>query len=256
MDLEKVFEHMSNIMQSEWEMAKSSVSHSGLKGSALENTFREFLQKYFTKNLQISSGIVIDGSGNESKQLDVIIHDSLKTPLMFDENEIRVIPIECVYAVIEIKANIDSSQTVDDIFENMKSVKDLEKKSFIKPAGGIREVALQYGAEWEIWPVSYYVFAIDSMKLTTIADHLTKKDRDNNRGVSKRVDCICVLNEGVIMNKLANGNYDALPEKDSVRIISLTKKPLLFFYRIISGRLFQATMPTFILDDYTKHIKF
>jgi len=240
----------------EWERIKESLPHAGLKGTAFEGEFNKFLRGYIPASFAISSGIVVDGSGNESKQLDVIIHDALKTPLLFNESGINVIPIECVYAVIEVKSNIDSTKTVGDIFENMKSVKDLKKTSYIHPSGGTKKTVTEYGSEWDIWPTNYFVFALDSMKLTTIGDELNKKNQDENRETSKRIDCICVLNEGVIMNKLKSGKYSALPEPGSIIIASLTKKPLLFFYRLISNHLLQAWMPSFQFTDYTKDVRY
>lgn len=256
MDLEKIFEHMSKKMIIEWERIKESLPHSGLKGTAFEGEFKKFLRAYIPLNLEISSGIVVDSNDNESRQLDVIIHDALKTPSLFNESGIIVIPIECVYAVIEVKSNIDSAKTIGEIFVNMKSVKDLKKTSYIQPTGNVKRVVTEYGTEWEIWPTNYFVFALDSMKLTTIVDELNKKNQDEGREVSKRIDCICVLNEGVIMNKLENGKYSALPEPGSILIASLTKKPLLFFYRLISNHLLQAWMPSFQFTDYTKNVKY
>ena len=256
MDLEKIFEHMSKKMMIEWDRIKDSLSHAGLKGSSLENEFKKFLKDYIPRSLAISNGIMIDSSGNESRQLDVIIYDALKTPLLFNEDDIRVVPVECVYAVIEVKANIDSNQKVNEIFENMKSVKDLKKSSYVRPLGMVKTVYIDYGKECDILPIHYFVFALDSMKLTTIADELAKKNQKYNREVSKRVDCICVLNKGVILNQFKNGKLSGFPEPDSVMIVSLTKKPLLFFYRLISNRLFQYSMPAFLFDGYTEKIRY
>jgi len=122
--------------------------------------------------------------------------------------------------------------------------------------GDVKKIVMEYGAEWEIWPINYFVFALDSMKLTTIVNELNKKNQEEGRETSKRIDCICVLNEGVIMNKLENSKYNALPEPGSVLIVSLTKKPLLFFYRLISNHLLQAWMPPFQFTEYTKNVRY
>lgn len=256
MDLEKIFDHMSQKMNIEWDRIKNSMSHPSLKGTALENEFKKFLRSYLPKSLEISSGIVIDSSGNESKQLDVIIHDASKTPFMFNEEDVQVIPIECVYAVIEVKANIESAKKVHEIFENMKSVKDLEKTSYVRPVGDVKITYMEYGEEWEIWPIHYFVFAIDSMNLETIRNELNKKNQEDDRNVSKRIDCICVLNKGVILNQFTNGKFSGFPEPGSKMVVSSTKKPLLFFYRLVSGRFLQASMPHFLFDEYTKNIRY
>lgn len=145
MDLVKIFDILSQKMNLEWDRIKESLPHSGLKGTALEGEFKKFLKEYLPSNLEVSSGMVIDSNGKESRQLDIIIHDAAKTPLLYNEEGIRVMPIECVYAVIEVKANIESAAEVGKIFENMKSVKDLEKKSYIKSSGIIQNVILAYG---------------------------------------------------------------------------------------------------------------
>lgn len=247
---------MSQKMTLEWKEIKEALPHSGEKGSALEDVFKIFLKKYLPKNLEISDGFIIDSSGNESKQLDVIIHDAFKTPVMFNKNDIKVIPVECVYAVIEVKADITSITSVCDIFENMKSVKNLEKKSYVHPTGDLKFTVIEYGKEWDIWPINYFVFAIDSMDLVIISNSLNKKNQEENRDVSKRIDCICVLNEGVMMNQLSNGKFSSMPEPGSICTVLKTTKPLLFFYRLISNHLFQASMPSFQFTEYTKNVRY
>ena len=76
-----------------------------LKGIQFEEIFRKFLRLYLPKKLDISTGTIIDSNGNQSKQLDVIISDYSKAPILYEEADIRTIPVECVYSVIEVKAN-------------------------------------------------------------------------------------------------------------------------------------------------------
>lgn len=256
MDLEKVFEHMSKKMNIEWDRIRESLSHSGLKGTSLEKEFKKFLRDYLPKSIEISSGQIVDSNGKQSKQIDIILHDSQKTPYMYDEDDTQVIPIECVYAVIEVKSNIDSTKLVQSIFENMKSVKDLEKISYVKPQGAVQNFVKIYGKEWDIWPVHYFVFALDSMKLVTIGDELERLNKDESRDVEKRIDCVCVLNKGVLLNKFKDEKLSAFPEEGSSMIASLTTKPLLFFYRLISGHLYQVTMPPFQIEMYLKDVRY
>ena len=240
----------------EWETIQESIEQSGEKGRALEDDFKKFLRKYLPKKLDISTGFIIDSSGKQSKQLDVIIHDAFQTPLLYDNNNVRVIPIECVYAVIEVKSDIEKTATVCSIFENMKSVKDLEKKSYISMKGDYKITTLSYGKEWDIWQVHYFVFALDSMDLISISDELNRKNKEESRDVSKRVDCICVMKKGVMMNQLSDGKFSALPHPDSVQVVSKTTKPLLLFYRMISNILFQTQMPSFQFTEYTKDVRY
>ncbi|MBN1233981.1 MAG: hypothetical protein JXA60_11550, partial [Candidatus Coatesbacteria bacterium] len=79
----------------------------------------------------------------------------------------------------------------------------------------------------------------------------------SNDEVDKRIDSICILRKGVIINKDQLGNFSALPSQGSISIASLTTKPLLFFYVLISHLLNQACMfEDFNVIEYTKEISF
>ena len=38
---------------------------------------------------------IVDTKGNLSKQMDIIIYDSAKTPVFFQSGSTRIIPVEC-----------------------------------------------------------------------------------------------------------------------------------------------------------------
>ena len=257
MDLEKIFDITSKKMILEWSQIRESLSQSGEKGTSLENGFHSFLKNYIPNSLGICKGEIIDSAGNSSKQLDTIIFDNAKTIKLFASEDIRVVPVECVYAVIEIKSNIDSEKTIDKIFENMLSVKNLEKKAYLQPSNSaIVYTVNAYGQDWGIWPINYFVFSIDSMKLETIVEYINQKNSKLSLPIWKRIDCICSLNQGVILNKLANGTYNALPEPNSELVYTPTEKALLFFYTLISHYLNQAWLPNFTFLPYLGKVKF
>lgn len=234
---------------------QASLGHSGNKGTSLETTVQEVLGQYLPKSLGITSGEITDVDGNSTKQFDVIIYDAFKAPILFEKGDIRVIPIECVYAVIEIKAEIASQDDVDDIFANMQSIKNLEKTCYYKTAGNVKHTARLYGKKWDIWPVHYFVFSIKSMKIDTLANKIHEKHVKNNSNESHRIDCVCVLEKGVIFNELKQGTYSALPEPGSIITWHETQNPLLFFYVLISRYMNQAWMPNFNFAKFTKNIK-
>ena len=147
MKIEEVFEEVSAQMRSDFDKSKSALSHAGLKGSSNEEIVKLFLKQYLPKNLEISTGLVVDSKGGVSRQLDIIIHDAAKTPIFFQSADTRVIPVECVYAVIEVKAYLDKSE-LEKSFQNMRSVKELEKVAFFQPNSEIIETKNLFGKEW------------------------------------------------------------------------------------------------------------
>lgn len=255
MDIAKLFDEISNKMKSDIDQARTTLPHAGMKGSAFEESLREFLRRHLPKSLDISTGIIIDSKGNASRQLDIIVSDSFKTPIFFKSGEIRVIPVECVYAVIEVKANLDEKVLLAS-YENMKSVRILEKAAYYKPSGVIIYSDNLYGKEWDIWPINYFIFSYDSVDLADLAAKVDKLHKENILPEWKRIDLICVHDKGVICNQLADGKFSALPEPNSKLMVCNTKRALLLFYSLISTYLFQTRLPNFRFINYLGQMKF
>lgn len=253
MDLKGIFDEVSKQMKSDFVKAQKSLSHAGLKGEANEETVRKFLRQYLPKTLDITTGMLVDSNGNQSRQLDIIICDTVKTPIFFQSEETRVIPVECAYAVIEVKAFLDKSE-LEKSYENMKSVKSLSKKAFFRPKGVISHTNTLYGKEWDFWPIHYFVFVYDSIGLDSVLDNLNNIQEADE--IYKKIDAICVLEKGVILNQRLDGMFSALPEPGSKAIASSTSKPLMLFYALISVILNQANMNFFNLMPYIKDMKF
>jgi hypothetical protein len=216
------------------------------------------LGKYLPKFLGISRGFIVDSEGKESKQLDIIIFDANKAPIFFQNESIRVIPIECVYAIIEMKSFLRVSD-IEAIFKNMMSVRQLEKKAYIRstenPKNTIVTGHYLYDREWEIWPVHYFVFALDSVKLENIVLALTNKIQNNNLQPWTRIDTVGVLSKGIICNQRSNRTIDSLPSNESTIVSIKTKKALLLFYILISTNLLQAEIPPLKLNDYVEQVQ-
>lgn len=253
MDLKEIFDEVSNQMKSDFVKAQKSLSHAGLKGEANEETVRKFLRQYLPKTLDITTGMLVDSNGNQSRHLDIIICDTVKTPIFYQSGETRVIPIECAYAVIEVKAFLDKPE-LEKSYKNMQSVKSLSKKAFFKPKGVIFHPNTLYGKEWDFWPIHHFVFAYNSTGLDSVLDNLNNFQQADD--IHKRIDAICVLEKGVILNQGPDGMFSALPVPGSRAVASFTSKPLMLFYALISVILNQANMNFFNLMPYIKNMNF
>ncbi len=253
MNLSDIFNEVSIQMLSDFEKSRKALNHSGLKGAANEQIVKDFLRQYLPRTLDISSGTIVDSNGGVSRQLDIIIHDSAKTPIFYQSENVRVIPVECVYAVIEVKAYLDKSE-LEKAFDNMKSVKKLEKKAFFSPNSILIEKKTLYGKKWEDWPMQHFVFAFDSPNLDSVLTNLV--ELQNLLPVHKRIDSICILNKGVILNQTSDDMFRITPDLTSKNVASLTEKPLLLFYAMMSIVLNQASMKTFNIRPYLGNIRF
>lgn len=253
MNLEILFNSIAKKMIIDFEYIREDIKNKpGLKGQLVENTLRRFLAEYFPKSLDITSGYIIDVDGNESRQLDVIITDASKTPKFLDSDGVRVVPVECVYAVIEIKTEIQQKE-LDEIFENMLSVRSLEKKAFTPTFIDAEFTWNVYGTDRKIWPVNYYVFAFDSMGLDLLKERIDNFHTSNQLPVWKRIDGICVLNRGVICNVNKEEKIIVLPNENSQLKVFYTQKALVVFYGLLSN-LFGAALPIFLALRYVRNI--
>lgn len=255
MNVAEIFAQVANQMRADVERARAALSHAGLKGGEFESTFREFLRQYLPSSLDISTGQTVDSRGGVSKQLDVIVSDAAKTPILYQTAEARVVPIECVYALIEVKANLGLSE-VDAVFENMRSVKHLQKAAYIPENNLIVRSVNMYGQEWRIWPVNYFVFAYEGANLMSIAQRLQDLTNVNAATLPSRIDMVCILDRGVICNRLADGSFDALPTPTSNLFVCNTTKSLLLFYTLVSRYFNQTWLPSFRFRDYLGEMTF
>lgn len=250
-----IFEEVAKQMRSDFDLARKAMTHPGLKGASFEESFRTFLREYLPKSLDVSTGILVDAQGGISCQLDVIISDAAKTPIFFKNGETRVIPVECAYAVIEIKAKLDARE-LRKAFKNMKSVRDLKKTAYVKDTGPIMYTSYLYGKEWEIWPINYFVFAYDGIDMKKLAMYVGNTHFLEKLPEHSRIDAICILDKGVIYNQLEDGKLDALPGPGSITYYTETPRALLLFYTLISRYFNQARLPNFNFTDYISEIKF
>jgi len=85
----------------------------------------------------VTEGFVLDCTGKISDQLDIIIYDRQYSPLLFDEDGIKHVPAESVYAVFEVKAHIDAGNLAY-AGEKAASVRRLRRTSAPIPHAGGR----------------------------------------------------------------------------------------------------------------------
>lgn len=249
MELSQIFDQVAARMRTDFKKTQQALEHPGLKGSGFEDIVRDFLREYLPRMLDISTGILVDAAGRSSRQLDLIVSDSAKTPILFRSGETRVIPVECAYAVFEVKSRLNTSE-LDKIFQNMDSVRHLEKRAFYPPSGDLIYKSNLYGRDWDFWPVNYFVFAFDSIDLSKVVTYLDERHIAENRPEWRRIDSIFVLNKGVIFNSNLMGHWDALPSPGSRLTCQNRQDALLIFYALIAHYLNQSRMPAFRFSDY------
>lgn len=99
--------------------------HQGVKGGGNENVLLDILRKILPKKYGVDTGVVIDKIGNQSRQCDIIIYDSLNYPELFSLTSAKFFPVDFVYATIEIKTTLDKTKLKEAV-TNIRSVQSLD----------------------------------------------------------------------------------------------------------------------------------
>ncbi len=111
-DLNELFAGLQNQMEAQLNTNRSTISHPGTKGDSLENVWIEWLREYLPNRYCVDKAIVVDCEGQLSDQMDLVIYDQQYTPFVFSQNGVKYIPAEGVYAVFEVKPDLEGSVTV------------------------------------------------------------------------------------------------------------------------------------------------
>ena len=134
-NLDDLFKRLQIEMLSSLGVA-DSISHPTDKGDISEEKWIDFLNKYLPKRYSVSKGTIVDCEGTLSQQIDLVIYDNLYSPLIFNDGVRKYIPAESVYAVFEVKPEINKDY-VDYAASKIESVRTLKRtNSDVYHAGG------------------------------------------------------------------------------------------------------------------------
>ncbi|KAA6330614.1 hypothetical protein EZS27_020697 [termite gut metagenome] len=132
-NIKQLFMGLQNQMIAQLNTNREFITHPGSKGDSLENAWIEWLKKYLPNRYSVDKAIVIDHEGYTSHQIDIVIYDNWFTPFIFSQNGFHYIPAEGVYAVFEVKPDINGSVEgktyIEYSGEKIESVRKLKRTS-------------------------------------------------------------------------------------------------------------------------------
>jgi len=141
-DLKQLFSGLQKQMSAQLNTNREFIYHPGSKGDALENAWIEWLSKYLPNRYCVDKAIVIDHEGNTSHQMDIVIYDNWFTPFIFNQNGFCYIPAEGVYAVFEVKpdiqGNVGDKSYIEYAGDKIESVRQLKREAASFINGGIK----------------------------------------------------------------------------------------------------------------------
>lgn len=180
----------------------SAVVHCGTKGDNTESNWISWFQQYLPKRYKVDKGIVIDSTGKQSQQIDLIIYDAQYSYLVFSQNDTLLIPAESVYGVFEVKQSLNKG-IIEYAGAKAKSVRELLRTSVpIKHAG-------RQHPPKELHEILAGVLTTRCDWKMPIVDLVVKQVRARER--EERLDFVCSIsnNTFVIENNTFMNQYNA-----------------------------------------------
>lgn len=252
MDLQKIFHGIKEKMLIDFEEISSEIGHNLSKGQVREcEIVNEFLSKYIPGNIGIAHGEIITCDGKVSPETDIILHEKLSTPYLLKKENYQIVPIECVYLIIEVKSNLNTSE-LKDSFKKINTIKQMSKLAYHnQPKPLIRSTNL-YEKNWGYFPVIGMVVSYSSINLRSLKETLISLHTDVP--LEHRIDSVWVLDKGMIVNM--SSTFDMTPSRKSELIVISSDNPLLALTVQLQSLLLSAWMPKFDLNRYFGDIEY
>ncbi|MEF7439957.1 DUF6602 domain-containing protein [Paenibacillus lautus] len=226
-------------MMIDFEELTSQIKHTGERGTSREELLIRYLKGYFPLKFSLGRGAIIDSRGYQSNQQDCIIYDSFNSPILLDMETTQMIPIESVYATIEVKSSLNKTELLKCV-NNIKSVRELPKHP--------------------IYPINSntagFVFAFTSdTSIETLLGNLI--DFNKEIEVGNQISIICILDKGLIIhvNKAGLRDFVLIPNQDSTPVIieNSVELNLMLFYLFLMQYLNLEQVSSPNLFKYADH---
>lgn len=235
-DLKELFGGLQTELLAKLNVGKS-IYHPTTKGDDTELNWLGML-KSLPSRYEVDRGFVIDGKGNLSEQIDVIIYDHYYSPLILKRESTLYIPAESVYAVLEVKQNL-SKENVEYAANKARSVRRLKRTS-----APVRQIDGSLKRREHLPPILSGLLTVDSDWNPplggSLKNYLIKLDLDS------RIDLgISLKNGSFNCSYLDGGKLELAISKPEVSLIS-------FFINLTKQLQLLGNAPGIDLDAYYK----
>jgi hypothetical protein len=238
-DPRKLFAGLQEEMRSTLAAGKS-INHPGAKGNDSEMKWVEWLQQYLPKRYSASKAFVLDSRRGLSPEIDIVIYDRQYSPFLFFQKGACYVPAESVYAVLEIKQELNRRH-INYAKQKVKSVRSLHRTSAdIVHAGGrldprppipILSGILTYESGWAD------PLGVDLKRSLKSPDEL------------ERIDVGC---------SICNGSFEVAYDTAGNATLTIAEREsglIIFFLRMLSRLQKVGTVPAMDIDQYLRMIR-
>ncbi len=204
--IEQYYQGISQQLHAEVNFINTLFHHQGIKGEGNEAVLRELLTKFIPKRYGVGTGVVIDKSGQQSRQCDIVIYDTFQYPSLLSLASVHLFPVDIVYATIEVKTTLTKGQA-DEALINIASVRELQ---MVDEQWWIQSVSPRPYVTWQKpFPPIGCIFAYnsDAQKFETYKNWFVPTDDSKTPTYPTIIGC---LDQGVVR---FNSLYPQVGEK-------------------------------------------
>ncbi|MCQ4575286.1 MAG: hypothetical protein NOU37_08580 [Candidatus Brocadiales bacterium] len=232
----------------------SSTDHRAARRELRDYITKEFLRKYVPDAYGTERGYIITSGGHSSYELDIIIYDKTKTPLLCRQGNSHVLPVEGVY----ITAEVHSSLTFEDLERSIgdtERIKKLKKSAYLKPPTPVYRIR-EFGVLKDYFNIVSHILVYDSpYTMKELTGKLMELNHNRNVLPQHQIDSIFILNKGVIFNYREvelGGKTQFMVLEDTYRAYTDSEDALQLFYLAIMSRLGRVWTHGIDLREYVK----
>jgi len=159
------------------------VSHRGELGRITEEIIKGVLERLLPKRFSIGTGFIINSKGDASAQTDIVIYDEIYNRPLLSEYGVRVFPVECVYATIEVKSVLDLGSL-------QKSVANIMR---LRKIGSARQYVVNQKSAVITTPPRSYIVGFRQSGLGKDYSHFRSKLEELLNEQDAHVHGVCIL---------------------------------------------------------------
>lgn len=242
-----LYGNMQQEMLYKLDTGRSAFVHKGTIGNSTEANWIKWFDTYLPKRYKAGKGIVIDSSGTQSQQIDVIIYDVQYSYLVFRCEDQLLIPAESVYAVFEVKQDL-KKEHLEYAGNKAKSVRELYRTSApIKHAGG------EYAAK-PLHEIVAGILTTHSEWKKEIPSHVIENIYEQDR--IQRLDLVCSVSNNTFSinnNIFCNEYNDTI--KPSIELCNEKDSLVFLLLKLLQKLQNIGTVPAIDFASYAKHIE-
>ncbi|MFQ5957277.1 MAG: DUF6602 domain-containing protein [Candidatus Brocadiales bacterium] len=222
------------------------------RGELRDYITKEFLRKYTPEVYGIKRGFIITSDGNSSYEQDIIIYDKTKTPILSQQGNSQVIPVEGVYITTEVRSTL-TFEDLERSIEDIEKIKKLKKSAYLKPPTPVYRIR-EFRELKDYFNIVSYVLAYDSPHtLQELTEKLMELNQSREVLTQHQIDSIFILKKGIVFNYReveVGGKMQFMVLEDTHRAYVDTEDALQLFYLAIMSRLGRVWMHGIDLREY------